>query len=188
MTLRHVSCTRLALAALLFSIVLPAATAVPEGQRLRELEDREAIRLVLRDYGRLLDERRFDDFGRLFAADGEYVSAGTTTRGPQAIADSLRRIMAGNPLGLAEPNFHVLFNERITVQGDTAQATSQSFFVAPGADGAPRIIMMASYEDQLRRTPEGWRFARRVVKGNMSLRPAPAGTSAPPQPAGRASP
>jgi hypothetical protein len=143
--------------------------------RLSELEDREAIRLVLRDYGRLLDERHFDEFGQLFAQDGEYVSAGTTTRGPAAIADSLRRIMTGNSLGLAEPNFHVLFNERIELHGDQAEATSQSFFVAPGADGAPQLIMMASYDDRFVRTPNGWRFARRVVHGNMVLRPAKGG-------------
>lgn len=145
-----------------------AATA-----RLAELEDREAIRLLLRDYGRLLDQRRFDEFGELFAQQGEYVSAGTTTRGAAAIAESLRRIMTANALGLAEPNFHVLFNERIELQGGQAEATSQSFFVVPGADGTPRLVMMASYEDRLVRTPRGWRFARRVVRGNMSLRPAP---------------
>lgn len=139
--------------------------------RLAELEAREAIRLLLRDYGRLLDQRRFAEFGQLFAEDGEYVSAGTTTRGPAAIGESLRRIMAGNPLGLAEPNFHVLFNERIELHGDQAEATSQSFFVAPGADGAPRLIMMASYDDRLVRTAKGWRFASRVVRGNMAPRP-----------------
>jgi hypothetical protein len=148
----------------------PAASA-----RLAQLEDREAIRLVLRDYGRLLDERHFDEFGQLFAQDGEYVSAGTTVRGPTAIAESLRRIMTGNSLGLAEPNFHVLFNERIELQGDKAEATSQSFFVAPGADGAPQLIMMASYDDSFVRTPKGWRFARRVVHGNMVLRPTKGG-------------
>jgi len=171
---------------------LPAAEPSTTS-RLAELEDREAIRLVLRDYGRLLDERKFDEFGRLFAANGEYV-AGATTRGPVEIADGLRKIMAGNPLGLAEPNFHVLFNERIELHGDTATSTSQSFFVAPGADGAPRIVLMASYEDQLVRTGEGWRFARRVVRGNMSPRPGsssggrPAQPAQPAQPAGVASP
>ncbi len=145
----------------------PAATA-----RLAELEDREAIRIVLRDYGRLLDERKFDEFGQLFAADGEYLSGGTT-RGPTAIADSLRRIMGANSLGLAEPNFHVLFNERIELHGDRADATSQSFFVAPGPDGAPQLIMMASYVDSLVRTPQGWKFAKRTVRSNMSLRAPP---------------
>jgi hypothetical protein len=152
-----------------------AYAAAPASARLSGLEDREAIRLVLRDYGRLLDERHFDEFGQLFAQDGEYVSAGTTVRGPAAIAESLRRIMAGNSLGLAEPNFHVLFNERIELHGDQADATSQSFFVAPGANGAPQMIMLASYEDRFVRTPQGWRFARRVVHGNMVLRPEKGG-------------
>lgn len=151
------------------------AAAPTASSRLTELEDREAIRLVIRDYGRLLDERHFDEFGRLFAPEGEYVSAGTTTRGPTAIAESLRRVMTGNPLGLAEPNFHVLFNERIELHGDQADATSQSFFVAPGANGAPQLIMMASYDDRFVRTPNGWRFARRVVHGNMVLRPEKGG-------------
>lgn len=157
----------LALAGVVAQAAQPRASPAA---RLQHLEDREAIRLLLRDYGLLLDQRRFDDFGRLFAADGEYVSAGSTTRGPVEIADSLRRIMAGNPLNIAEPNYHVLFNERIELHGDRAGATSQSFFVAPGADGAPQLIMMASYEDQLVRTAEGWRFARRVVRADMAPR------------------
>jgi hypothetical protein len=168
---------RSVLAAMLMmaTLAVPCAQAAqpPPAARLSELEDREAIRLVLRDYGKLLDERKFDEFGQLFAAEGEYVSAGRSTRGPKEIGDSLRRIMSGNSLGLAEPNFHVLFNERITLQGDRAQATSQSFFVAPGADGAPQIVMMASYDDELVRTAAGWRFAKRVVRGNMSLRATP---------------
>jgi SnoaL-like domain len=171
--------TRL-LVAMLISLVAAggvaqSAQSAAATARLAALEDREAIRLVLRDYGRLLDERRFDEFGQLFAPQGEYISGGATTRGPVAIADSLRRIMAGNPLGLAEPNFHVLFNERIELQGDRARATSQSFFVAPDANNAPQLIMMASYDDTLVRTPQGWRFEKRVVRGNMALR-APART------------
>jgi hypothetical protein len=156
-------------------LVAIAGTAQPAEQadRLTRLEDREAIRLVLRDYGRLLDERKFDEFGQLFAADGEYVS-GNTTRGPAAIAESLRRIMTANSMGLAEPNFHVLFNERIELRGDRADATSQSFFVAPGADSAPQIIMMASYVDILVRTPQGWKFAKRTVQGNLVRRAQPA--------------
>jgi hypothetical protein len=155
---------------------VPAATpassapARAPAERLVELEDREAIRLLLRDYGRLLDERRFDEFGLLFTDSGEYV-AGGTTRGPKQIADGLRKTFAGNSLGLAEPNFHVLFNERIVLAGNRATASSQSFFVAPGPDGAPRIVMMASYEDELLKTAAGWRFSRRLVKGNMAPRP-----------------
>ena len=152
MTLKQSTLAFVLLAPLLTGISAPIAAQSPKANsqaaRLTALEDREAIRIVLRDYGRLLDARRFDEFGQLFAEDGEYV-AGPTTRGPQAIADGLRRTFAGNSLGLAEPNFHVLFNERITLVGNKAVSSSQSFFVAPGADGAPRVVLMASYEDEL---------------------------------------
>jgi len=160
------------LALTLGSAVANPAEPASANSRLVELEDREAIRLLLRDYGRLLDERRFDEFGQLFAPDGEYVSAGTTTRGPAAIAESLRRIMAGNPLGLAEPNYHVLFNDRIVLHGDQAESTSQSLFIAPGTDGAPRLVMMGNYQDRFVRTPKGWRFASRVLLPGMAPRPA----------------
>jgi SnoaL-like domain len=111
------SVAMLMLALGLGSSVTQAAQPTPTASRLATLEDREAIRLLLRDYGRLLDERHFEEFGQLFAADGEYI-AGTTTRGPAAIAESLRRTMSANSLGLSEPNFHVLFNEHIELQGD----------------------------------------------------------------------
>ena len=149
----------------------PKTASASATARLAALEDREAIRLVLRHYGKTLDERCFDNFGRLFASDGEYLSAGKTNRGPAAIVESLRQIFAGNSFGLGEPNFHVLFNERIKLQGEHATATSQSFFVAPGPDGAPRLVMMASYEDRLTRTSDGWRFAKRLERGNMAARP-----------------
>jgi ketosteroid isomerase-like protein len=37
---------------------------------------------------------------------------------------------------------------------------------------------MASYEDELVKTRDGWRFARRMVKGNMAPRPAQAADAA----------
>jgi hypothetical protein len=169
---RQMMATAMLLAVVLGSSAAHAAQPAAQTQRLGQLEDREAIRVLIRDYGRLLDERKFEEFGQLFAAEGEYVS-GNTTKGPAAIGDSLKRIMTANSLGLAEPNFHVLFNDHIELHGDRADATSQSFFVAPGADGAPQIIMMATYTDSFVRTAQGWKFARRVVKGNMSLRAQP---------------
>src|SRR3546814_5111818 len=57
-------------------------------QRLEELEGREAIRTLMKQYGRTLDTRRFDDFGKLFAeGDGVYVTGGREVTGPKAIAE-----------------------------------------------------------------------------------------------------
>jgi hypothetical protein len=137
---------------------------------VRALESREEIRVVMNDYGRLLDARDFDGFGGLFAAQAEYVSGGMVSRGPQAIAASLKAIIGSNPLGVATPNFHVFFNQSIEVQGDRATAVSKSAFVAPGQSNRPEAVILASYDDVFTRENGRWKFLRRVVHGDI---PAP---------------
>src|SRR5690606_27631120 len=91
--------------------------------------------------------------------------------GPEA-GEAMRRTFAENALGLAEPNYHLFFNETVAFTGrDTATASSQSLYMVPGDDGgAPRAAMMAQYDDELVREDGRWKFARRTVRGLM---PAP---------------
>jgi hypothetical protein len=134
---------------------------------LQEWRDRDAVHRLLLAYGRTIDERDFDGFGALFTEDGEY--GGNT--GPQAIGEGMRRTFASNPLGLREPNFHVFFNETINVDGAGATASSMSFYVAPDDLGGYRIVMMASYDDELVKVGETWKFKRRTVKALTPNRP-----------------
>ena len=136
-------------------------------------EDRAAIHDLLVDYGRTLDARDFEGFAALFARDGVYVAGGSGAAplpGAQA-GEAMRRIFAENALGFAEPNYHLFFNETVEFAGpDRATARSQSLYMVPGEDGAPRAAMMAQYEDELVREAGRWKFARRMVRGLM---PAP---------------
>ena len=138
-------------------------------------EDRAAIHRLLIDYGRTLDARDFGGFAALFARDGVYVAGGPRAdplSGPEA-GEAMRRTFAENALGFAEPNYHVFFNETVEFTGpDSAAATSQSLYMVPAEDGTPRAAMMAQYDDELVREGGRWKFARRVVRGQM---PAPPG-------------
>src|SRR5690606_16556423 len=136
-----------------------AAIARSVPAELQELRDTKAIHALLLAYGSTLDRRDFAGFGALFTADGEY--AGST--GPQAIAESMRRTFAANPLGLREPNFHVFFNKTIDVRGDRATSTSMSFYVAPDDIGGYRIAMMAAYHDPVAKVSGQWNFRRPPV-------------------------
>lgn len=137
-------------------------------------EDRAAIHHLLVDYGRTLDARDFDGFAKLFARDGVYVAGGgggSELSGTEA-GEAMRRTFAENSLGFAEPNYHVFFNETVDFAGpDRATASSQSMYMVPGEDGAPRAAMMAQYEDELVREDGRWKFARRVVRGQMPAAP-----------------
>jgi hypothetical protein len=135
--------------------------------RVRTLEGREEIRILMNDYGRLLDERNFAGFAELFAAESEYDSGGTLSRGPDAIAAYLKDIIARNPAGFKTPNFHVFFNESIDVQGDRATAVSKSAFVVPGDGNRADAVILANYHDVFTRENGHWKFLRRVVRSDI---------------------
>ena len=152
-------------------ITLPIAAialaACQQAPAQDEAADRAEIHALLTAYGSTLDTRDFDGFAALFAEDGTY----NGTSGAQA-GEMMRGVFAENALGIREPNFHVFFNEVITLDGpDEAHATSMSFYVAPDAENRPQPILMASYDDQLVRENGDWKFANRTVN---SLIPAPA--------------
>lgn len=151
----------------------PAAAADADAgvqARLQQLEDREAIRVLFNDYGRLIDERNFEAFAALFAADSEYLAGPNVAKGPAAIRAQLEGALSANSMGIGSPNFHIFFNESIRVDGERATATSKGAFVAPGENGRPQMIILATYDDVLTREAGRWKFLRRVVRGNL---PAP---------------
>jgi uncharacterized protein (TIGR02246 family) len=141
-------------------------------QKLSALEDREAIRQLLIDYGRTLDARDFAGFAELFASDAVYVGGGPggEAHGPEAIRNQLEKTFQANPSGVSGPNFHLFFNATIELHGDEATSTSKGAFVIQSADNHPDLLILATYHDTLVREDGRWKFSRREVLGDI---PAP---------------
>ncbi len=156
-------------ASLLAGLLLLAGCQQSEARN--EAADRAEIHALLTDYGSTLDARDFDGFAGLFARDGVYVAGtGQGVSGPEAGA-LMKRVFAENALGFREPNYHVFFNEVVTLDGpDSAHATSLSLYMVPDDKGAPSPALMARYRDDLVREDGAWKFARREVE---SLMPTP---------------
>jgi hypothetical protein len=113
-----------------------------------------------------MDEGQFDKLGELFVEDVIYdVSAfgGGLLNGAQAVAD------AGRALGERNPLAHHVTNIVVTeIAGDRAQARSKGLAVS--ADGGTASVV---YDDELRRTSQGWRIvARRVLPRRSPLHPS----------------
>ena len=144
---------------------LLAQTKTPSIEsRLQRLEDIEAIRRVLTDYGRFLDARDFASYSRLFAKDGEWVGGFGTVKGPAAIQAFMEKNIAGPN---SAHNYHVLSNFEIEVHGDTATAWSRWTFVVPGADQKPAMAQGGRYEDLLVREDGRWKFKRRTAANDL---------------------
>lgn len=155
----------------LFVLVCATAVAQDAAARLPRLEDIEAIRRVLTDYGRFLDARDFASYARLFAQDGEWIGGFGTVKGPAEIQKFMERQIPG-------PNrnntYHLLSNFEIDVEGDTATAWSRWAFVAPDANGRPSIAQAGRYHDTLVRENGQWKFKRREALNDLpAAGPAP---------------
>ena len=134
---------------------------------LQRLEIREACERLALDYSFFADAQRMDEWSDLFAEDGELVLFGQTYRGPAAI-----RAAVGAGRGAAAFSVHAVTNHRIDIASEAA-ATATVYIIVYGGerkDGAPPAVskiapaMVGVYHDAYRRTPAGWKFARRAFE------------------------
>ncbi|MES2606816.1 MAG: nuclear transport factor 2 family protein [Pseudomonadota bacterium] len=141
-------------------------------QRLQVLEDKEAIRTLIFNYGRFVDDRDWDNFANLFASNGGTWNGGMgIAKGREAIHKMMTDTMGGdnaNAAGNGLSNVHLLGNEIINVTGDTAAAISKWVFVMTAEAGGPDFVFVGRYEDTFVRENGDWKFQQRIVHGDIS--------------------
>jgi hypothetical protein len=146
------------------------------GARLRLLEDREAIRELLHHYIELNESRDWLAYSKLFAPDGELVMSSRTLQGPNAIYSLLEENFGKDKIGPDSFLYHashLLTNIEISINGDTATATSRWSLLIPGAGGGnPQVMQAGKYHDALVRVGDAWKFKQRIIETNL---PVPVG-------------
>jgi uncharacterized protein (TIGR02246 family) len=133
--------------------------------RLQTLEDREAIRALLTAYRRALDEKNFEAYAELFGDDGEFVTDATgPVRGRTALLTMLAELQRTGALtAAAGDDRHLATNVEIDLDGDRATVRSTWVYLTRADDGGPHLTLVGHYDDDVRRTAAGWRFARRAA-------------------------
>ncbi|WP_219417812.1 nuclear transport factor 2 family protein [Pseudonocardia nigra] len=121
-------------------------------ERIRRLEDREALRALDAAYCRLLDDGDWEALVELFTVDGEFVGL-SRARGRPALLE----FFAGLADGGLTAFWHHVTNLEIDLDGDVAHL--QSFLWQPCVlDGVPHVAA-GRYTDIAVRVGEGrWRF------------------------------
>ena len=126
--------------------------------RLAVLEDAEAVRELCIAYGRTLDAKDFAGYASLFAEDGEWCGF-ETIKG----RDNILRFMTETfDTPDAKPCVHLMTNFRIAVTADTATSWCRWTLIEDHGAG-PVLVYSGHYDDEVVRTAQGWRFARRTV-------------------------
>ena len=136
--------------------------------RIRKLEDREAIRQLLMDYGVFLDRRDFNAFSQLFAEkEGEWIGGLGKAKGQQAVLKLMEDSIGKDTKGSGAGNYHIFTNDMISIDGDQAKAITKWMFVVQGETSRPQPFYLGHYEDTIVREGGRWKFLRRVVYGDI---------------------
>jgi ketosteroid isomerase-like protein len=132
---------------------------------VKEASDRLEIRNVIDEYAGALDDGSTDRLVGVFTEDAHFFvsQAGSDESlmsydGSDEIAEIMTLI---SPFG---HTFHIMLNHQARVSGDSA--TSLTYCTANHLIGDPpqaNLEMYLKYKDDLTRTPEGWKIARRQV-------------------------
>jgi uncharacterized protein (TIGR02246 family) len=132
-------------------------------QRVRQLEDREAIRDLILAYAVRLDARDFDGYVDLFAENGVWQNGATLRRGRGEIRQMLVGIYGEQAqVDTSDPSYRIVSNVEIALDGDRATAQSRQLTIMRGEGGAPNPVLSGIYEDQLIREDGEWKILHRT--------------------------
>lgn len=139
----------------------------------QDLTDRAGIVDTVLAYATAVDTRDWATLRTLFTEDAcwEYPASGERQSGPAAI---VARITAS--IERLDATQHLNGNHVATLRGDEADHTCyfHAQHVRRGLPDGEHFLAAGRYDDQLRRTPDGWRFTRRRItsvwtEGNLAV-------------------
>ncbi|WP_420749017.1 nuclear transport factor 2 family protein [Rhodococcus sp. O3] len=126
-------------------------------RRIERLEDRARIQDLIAAYAIAVDDRDLEAVVSMFTEDGEFVRAGTASRGRDAIRSFYSEAMNRYSLTLHQP-----LSDQISLDGDRARGilTGRAELALDGT------LVLASYRyaDEYVRSDEAWLFARRDLR------------------------
>jgi 3-phenylpropionate/cinnamic acid dioxygenase small subunit len=126
---------------------------------LQQLQDERSISRGLSLFARLLDEKRWDDLGEVFAEDLSFsYGDGREQHGISALRQQMRRF-----LDLCGGTQHLIGSILIDCDGDRAlsRAYVQARHQRRDDPVGPIFDSTGEYIDRWERRPEGWRIVRR---------------------------
>jgi len=144
--------------------------------RLRSLEDTDAIRDLLIEYGQRLDTGDWVGYSQLFAQKGTWTGSFGTATGPAEILAMLRKSLGSMPPH--DPtkvrSFHLMTNCVVHLDGDRATATSRWTNFGRTEDNKLVPRLAGRYEDVFVRENGKWKFLSRLAPRDIPNPETPA--------------
>jgi hypothetical protein len=145
---------------------LPAIDEEPAMDPTRTASDELAIRNLLAALAHAADDAEDlrSDYVGLFTDDAVWEGQAFGRRSGRAdILAGARERRAAGSVGPGSHTRHVLTTTHVRVDGDAAEARSVFLFYT-ATNHTPRLETLGVYEDELRRSPSGWKLAHRRIR------------------------
>ena len=125
------------------------------------MDERTAIIDTVNRYATALDSRDWALLDQVFTPDAVGDFGAGVLSGREALRKLVKRMLGGSG-----PSQHLLANHRVQIQGDRADCVCQvrAFSAGVGPAAGRSYELLGEYRDQLVRTPDGWRIARREMR------------------------
>lgn len=125
-------------------------------EQLQWLVDRARISDLLHEFARALDTKDWDAYAATYAEDGVLELPWATLRKPE-LAEFVSR-----DLGRFHATHHLSANHAIEIEGDAARSRSYvlAMHVLDPDDQATQWLGGGWYDNEYRRTADGWRLTR----------------------------
>jgi hypothetical protein len=132
---------------------------------LQEIRDREEIIGLTITYAWLLDHGPRERLDTVFVEDVTGNYRGARVEGLQTIIE-----MCNNALDPLTSSQHLVSNQQVKINGDTATCRCylQAQHTLEGTEDGDNYIVAGRYEDELIRTPDGWRITHRTLIGDWT--------------------
>ena len=127
---------------------------------VQALADERAVINIVSQYCWSLDTKDFEELRNVFTPDAFAILGGTECHGIDAI---IKRISSA--LTRLDVSQHLVGSHIVEVDGDQAshRCYLQAQHVLKGTKGGDLWMVAGTYEDQLVRTPDGWRIKQRIL-------------------------
>jgi hypothetical protein len=134
---------------------------------LQQLSDCQDIRDLTAQYNYLVDTGDALGYAELFVEDGEFDVVGHAVyRGRHALTELVARADTASDL---KP-VHITTDPRIELTGDTARQRCRLITCVRSNDRSRNeLVNTGWFDDDLRRTAQGWRFVRRRARVDLSI-------------------
>lgn len=130
---------------------------------IQRTSDEFEVRNLLAKLAQLSDEGDLDEYIECFTQDAHWGGAGFPERkGRPEILAGARERRASGIAGPGTHTRHVLTTSIVRVAKDTTECRSVFLFYS-NTQAKPVLEMMGVWQDEIRRTSEGWKLARRSI-------------------------